>query len=147
MNREPHSLALLRAANPVTADRVSADSPQAKTAFERIVADGVSRSITPPRRQTGSGRLVVPRFQLAAGSCAALLAAFIVVFVVISGSTASPAFAGWSATPTAPSQDRSRTVCAPVIRSSPWSSSTRGARIPPRSSAAGRRRGLPGGTI
>lgn len=105
MNREPHLFALLRAIDPVAADRVSADSPQARAMFERIVAD--ARQPQRPRRRRAVerilGRLVLPRLQLAAGSSLALVAALIVVFVVISGSTASPAYAGWSATPTPPS--------------------------------------------
>jgi hypothetical protein len=46
---------------------------------------------------------VAPRLKLATGSCLAVLAGLVVMFVAFSGSTASPAFAGWSATPTAAS--------------------------------------------
>ncbi len=104
MNREPRSLALLGAVNPVIVDQSGADSAHALAAFDHIVAQ--PRQSGEPRtgRAAGSisGRPRVARFRLAAGGGVAALTSALVIIIVISGSTATPAFAGWTTRPTAP---------------------------------------------
>jgi hypothetical protein len=96
MTNEPHSLALLRRANPFSVDTAAASSPQARGLFAEIVEQ--------PRGRSGGGRKASNlglRSRLAVGGAGlgAVIAAVIVA--VFSGSTAAPAFAGWTAKPTA----------------------------------------------
>jgi hypothetical protein len=94
MTNEPHSLALVRRANPVSVDTTAASSPQARGLFEEIVAQ--------PRRRSrrGPGNLGL-RSRLAVGGAGLSAVIAAVIVAVFSGSTAAPAFAGWTAKPTA----------------------------------------------
>jgi hypothetical protein len=100
MNQLPDSLALLRNANPVHAEPTAVHSAQATAMLEQIVSE--------PRNAHGRLRRVASRLgggrgaraRLAVGSAGITAVAAAIVVVAISGSTAQPAFAGWSATPT-----------------------------------------------
>jgi hypothetical protein len=99
---EPHSLALLRKANPVSVEPAAVRSPQARAVFEQIIRE--------PRVSKGTrwGRRSTPRFagalglraRFAVGGAAGISAvAAAIIVAVLSGSAAAPAFAGWTARP------------------------------------------------
>jgi hypothetical protein len=98
MKPELRSLTALRAVNPVKVDAGSAHSARARAVFEQIVAE--------PRRPSG-GRGTAQRSRIVASGFAAVLAcALVVAAIVISGPGASPAFAGWTAVPSATSPEQ-----------------------------------------
>jgi hypothetical protein len=102
MKHQPRSLALLRNANPVRIDPALARSSQAAAAFERIIAEPCSPQAGQHRRRgigSRAGGWTWRRVRLALGAATGAALAAIVV-LAISGSTAEPAFAGWSARPT-----------------------------------------------
>ncbi|MGO9900014.1 MAG: hypothetical protein ACLP0J_10040 [Solirubrobacteraceae bacterium] len=101
MKHEPHSLALLRKANPVSVEPAAVRSPQARVVFEQIIGE--------PRVSKGRrwGRRSTPRFagalglraRLAVGGAGISAVAAAIIVAVLSGSVAAPAFAGWTARP------------------------------------------------
>lgn len=96
MKHEPRSLALLRKANPVSVDPAVLLAPQASATFEQIVGE---RRVSKRRRW---GRLSAPglRARVAVGGAGISAVAAAIIVVVLSGSAAAPAFAGWTARPT-----------------------------------------------
>ena len=100
MKHQPRSLQLLGNANPVSVDPTAVRSPQAAAVFEQILREprnpeGRLRGRDTVRRQ-GRG----PRVRLAVGAGGVSAVAAAIIVAAISGSTAGPAFAGWSARPT-----------------------------------------------
>lgn len=97
MSRDPGALELLRAANPVGVDPSDAWSPQSRALLRRILAE--------PRAPRGRRRLLPGRSpqglrtRLALGGVGITALVAAVVAVLISGSAAGPAFAGWRAQP------------------------------------------------
>lgn len=106
MTSERRSLALLRSANPVTVDLAAAGSPHARDLFEQIVAQPRDRRGSGGRR-LGGLRL---RSRLAFGGAGIAAAAVAVIVAVFSGSAATPAFAGWTARPTAAARQQITSV-------------------------------------
>jgi hypothetical protein len=102
MRHESHSLALLRTANPVSVEPTAVRSPQARAAFEQIISEprvshkGRSRG----RGAQGLGGLGL-RARLAACGAGITAATVAIVLLLLSGSAATPAFAGWTARPQA----------------------------------------------
>jgi hypothetical protein len=121
MTNEPHSLALLRWANPVSVNTEDASSPQAAGLFAEIVAQ--------PRTRRGSGRWpgdLGLRARVAVGGAGIGAVAAAVIVAVFSGSTAAPAFAGWTAKPTAAVSQQIRNAARDCRLSGPVLVETRG---------------------
>ena len=102
MKPEPQSLALLRVANPVRVDSLDVRSPQAAAAFEQIIREPRD-SEDARRRRWSLARLadtLSERGRLAVGGAGITAVAAALIVAVLSGSAATPAFAGWTARPT-----------------------------------------------
>lgn len=102
MKHEPRALALLRSANPASVKPEAVRSPQAIALLEQIVTQPrTAHGRRPGRRSarhSAAARGARSRLALGGAGIGAVAAAFIAV--AFSGSTAAPAFAGWSARPT-----------------------------------------------
>ena len=102
MKQDHESLELLRTANPARVDPAAVHSPQAAAAFARIVGEPrTSRdAIQVARRLRPVGHGWRSPIQLAVSGAAGIAAALAVIVVLaISGSSAPPAFAGWTPKP------------------------------------------------
>ncbi len=102
MNLQHEALALLRNANPVSVDPAEVRSSQATATFERIVSTPlVSHDLAPRHRAAHRfGAPLRSPNRIAAGGAGIAAAAAAIVVVAFSGSSAPPAFAQWTPTPT-----------------------------------------------
>lgn len=95
MRQEPHSLALLRKANPVSVEPAAVRSPQARAVFEQIIGEPRVLKGTRWGRRSALGL----RARLAVGGAGISAVAAAIIVAVLAGSAAAPAFAGWTARP------------------------------------------------
>jgi hypothetical protein len=101
MKPEPQSLTLLRRANPVSVEPADGRSAHARAVFERIISESrVSRKERSRHRSTARLGGLRLRARLAVGGAGISAATAAIIVLLLSGSAAAPAFAGWTANPT-----------------------------------------------